>query len=58
MNYLCDICKGEVSGDSLTFIVHNEEHIVDVIKKKHPEWIEKNGVCHKCLEYYKKQLKG
>ena len=41
MDYLCDICGQKVPGDALIFIGHSESHIVDVIKEKHPDWIEK-----------------
>ncbi len=36
---------------------HTEGHIADEIKKKHPEWAEANGVCGKCYEHYKNQMK-
>ncbi len=58
MEYQCDICGEKIPGELLTFIQHSEKHIVDVIKNKHPHWAEKNGTCPKCLEYYKKELKG
>jgi len=56
--YHCSVCGKAVSNDLKILIQHTEEHIVDIIKKKHPEWIEKDGVCQKCVEYYRKQLKG
>ncbi len=56
--YQCSVCGKSVSNDLKILIQHTEEHIVDIIKKKHPEWIEKDGVCQKCVEYYRKQLKG
>jgi len=56
--YHCSVCGKAVSNDLEILIEHTEEHIVDIIKKKHPEWIEKDGVCQKCVEYYRKQLKG
>lgn len=57
MSYKCAVCGTEV--DDLTkFTQHTETHIVDVIKKKHPDWVEKNGLCRKCLDYYRKQIKG
>ncbi len=58
MVYICDVCNEKVTGDSLVFISHTERHIADIIQKQHPDWAEKNGVCPKCLEYYKRQLKG
>jgi hypothetical protein len=44
--------------DLLIVIPHTEQHIVDEIKKKHPGWAEGNGVCKKCYEYFKTQMKG
>jgi len=47
-----------MSRDLLVVVPHTEQHVVDAIKKKHPEWAESNGVCKKCYEFYKKQMKG
>ena len=58
MEYQCDICGDKIKGDALIFIRHAERHITEAILQKHPEWKEKNGLCSKCVEYYKKQLKG
>ncbi len=35
---------------------HTNEHIVDEIKKKNPQWITDDGYCTKCVDYYKKQM--
>ncbi len=58
MDYICDTCGEKVSGDALAFIKHNEAHIMDEIKKSHPDWVEENGMCQKCYNYFKDQLKG
>jgi len=58
MKYICDTCGEEVTGGALLFIAHTEKHIVDIIKRHHPDWVEKSGVCPRCLDYFKKQLKG
>ena len=58
MNYICPICNKELSDDVVMFLAHGEEHIIDKIKKKHPEWIKDKGVCHKCYAYYKENLRG
>ncbi len=48
---------GEKMARELRYIIpHTEKHIIDEIKKKHPKWIEKDGACHKCYDYYKDQL--
>lgn len=58
MGYHCSVCQEKVEGDALEFIDHTEKHIIDLIRSKHPSWIEKDGICHKCVEYYKKQMRG
>lgn len=58
MKYKCSICGQVVETDLHDFVEHTEGHIVEVIRQEHPEWSEKNGMCRKCLEHYRKQLKG
>ena len=58
MEYKCSICSEEVGGDLLVFIDHTEKHIMDEIKLNHPDWVENDGVCQKCIDYYKGQMKG
>ena len=58
MKYKCGLCGQEIDDDLGAFVHHGEKHIVDQIKKQHPEWTADNGCCPKCLEYYKKELKG
>lgn len=58
MEYQCDVCGKVVKGDSVAFIGHHEKHIVEVIKSKNPGWQEKDGMCPKCLEYYRAQMTG
>ena len=56
MDFICPICRKPIPKELVVIISHGESHIVDEIKKKHPEWIESNGVCKKCYDYYKKEL--
>ncbi|VAX36245.1 hypothetical protein MNBD_UNCLBAC01-1427 [hydrothermal vent metagenome] len=58
MNYQCSVCHKEIQGDMFTYIEHTEKHIIDEIKASHPEWVENDGLCKKCMEYYQNQLKG
>ena len=58
MQYTCPVCKNVVEGDLKKYVDHTEEHVLDIIKGKNPHWVEKDGVCPKCLEYYKRQIKG
>ncbi len=58
MDYKCGVCGEVVKDDLRVFMNHTEDHIVEIIKQAHPEWVEENGMCHKCLDYYKLQMKG
>ena len=29
-----------------------EQYMLDIIKSEHPEWVEKDGSCTRCEEYY------
>ncbi|MDP2652851.1 MAG: hypothetical protein Q8Q08_02345 [Candidatus Omnitrophota bacterium] len=58
MEYSCSICGAKISADMLIYKDHLESHIVDVIKARHPDWAEAGGVCPKCLDYYRSELKG
>ena len=56
MDYNCPVCEAKMPRDIMVVIPHTEIHIVDEIKKIHPGWVEKDGVCKKCYEYYKNQI--
>jgi len=58
MDYLCSVCRQKVSGDMLVYVDHTEKHVIDLVKHDHPDWIEKDGICQKCVEYYRMELKG
>ena len=58
MNYLCSVCNQKVSADLMVYKMHTENHIVDLVKHDHPNWIESNGLCQKCLKYYEEEIKG
>lgn len=45
----CKVCDANV--DSLEY--EAEEMVINMIKKGHPKWVESDGACHKCLEYYR-----
>ncbi len=45
----CTLCNNEV--DSLTHFA--EQWLLETIKDKNPHWVEADGACSKCIEYYK-----
>jgi len=40
----------------MLIIRHTEKHIIDAIKKSHPEWKDTEELDRKCYEYYRSQL--
>ncbi len=58
MEYQCNVCGARVGADMIVYLDHTEKHVIDLVKHDHPEWIEQNGICQKCLEYYQGELRG
>jgi len=58
MEYQCSACGVKVSGDMLIYRDHMNKHIIDLIKTDHPNWVEQDGICKKCVEYYESELRG
>jgi hypothetical protein len=58
MTYFCSACQQHVEGDLIHFKEHTEKHIVDLIKHDHPEWVESDGLCRKCYDYYRSEIQG
>lgn len=56
--YTCPICQKTMGRDLVLFLNHTDQHIVDQILKKHPEWAKKDGLCQPCVDYYKGQIRG
>ena len=58
MAYQCSVCGSKVADDLLVYVRHTETHIIESIKANHPEWVENEGICEKCMEYLRRELKG
>jgi len=58
MEYQCSLCGQKISGDLASYVDHTEKHVVDLVKHDHPDWVEKDGMCRKCLDYYRAEIKG
>ena len=58
MDYLCSVCQRKVSGDLIYFKDHTEKHIIELVKHDHPDWVERDGICRQCVDYYRKELEG
>lgn len=56
--YQCPLCKIQMERDLVKFLDHTNQHIIDSIQKKHPEWQTQDGICKPCVDYYRGQLSG
>ena len=50
----CPVCGGLLSPDTADLHAMAEDWVIQQIKRDHPEWVEANGACPKCLEFYLK----
>ncbi|MBN2120819.1 MAG: hypothetical protein JW734_07180 [Candidatus Omnitrophica bacterium] len=57
MDFTCPLCGKHIPKELLVIMAHTEAHIIEEIKKKHPEWAKEDALCKKCYEYYKQQLR-
>ena len=51
---MCPICQKKVDSFSAEVCHEAKEYIMKRIKDDHPEWVEKDGLCPKCMDYYEK----
>ncbi|OGX26682.1 MAG: hypothetical protein A2787_05015 [Omnitrophica WOR_2 bacterium RIFCSPHIGHO2_01_FULL_48_9] len=58
MEYQCNVCRARVGADMIGYLDHTEKHVIDLVKHDHPDWVEKDGLCKKCLEYYRSEIQG
>lgn len=56
--YQCPICGEKMQRDLIRFLDHGNQHVIDSIKKQHPNWVESDGVCKKCAEMLQKTMSG
>lgn len=49
---VCPLCKQEKSPTVVNTCISAYQYVIKRIKDDHPDWIEKDGACPKCLEYY------
>jgi hypothetical protein len=58
MDFSCPICKQTIPYELKAVMSHQDEHVVEQIKKNHPDWAQDDGICRKCYDYYKSQVRS
>ncbi len=56
--FTCPLCGKKTPRDLAVFLEHTNQHVVDAIKKEHPEWVAPDGTCRACFQYYEQALSG
>lgn len=51
---ICPICGESLHWEVADLHARCEQWTIEQIKKDHPEWVEADGLCPKCVEYYLK----
>lgn len=51
---VCPVCKKITDTKVVDVCVTAYNYLIERIKEEHPEWVEKDGVCPRCVEYYEK----
>ncbi len=49
----CSLCNSMVPEESFYMHRKMEKAIINLIKKKNPNWVETDGSCARCYEYYR-----
>ena len=57
-SYQCPMCGRNMDRNLILFLDHTNQHVIDQIKKKYPEWVAEDGICKPCADYYTLQLQG
>ena len=58
MQYQCSVCQKAIEGDMAVYMDHTQNHIMDLVKRDHPQWVQSDGLCKPCYEYYKAEIEG
>ncbi|MBP7216340.1 MAG: hypothetical protein KBA46_03540 [Candidatus Omnitrophica bacterium] len=51
---ICPICKKHEHAIVVSICNEAKEYVLKRIRLDHPEWIEKDGLCTRCKDYYEK----
>lgn len=56
-SYTCPTCGEKLERDLTRLYEHTDQHIVDAIKKQHPEWVAENGFCKRCMSHFRDAIR-
>ncbi len=57
LKYKCQICQRMIDENHALVHIKAEEYLINLIKKDHPQWKDKEVTCRECIDYYRKLIK-
>jgi hypothetical protein len=55
MKIICPLCQEEVESTLEESLL---EGVINEIKRQHPEWVEADGACQRCVSFYLQLIEG
>jgi serine protease AprX len=52
----CPLCNDPVNKLLYRFHIDSERRVIERIKEQHPGWLEEDGVCSRCVDYYHTEI--
>lgn len=49
----CPRCGKTIQAPMLLAHAKAEEYLIELIKRDHPEWVQPDGTCSRCSNYYR-----
>ena len=56
--FRCPICERHVDDQIIPFHKNVERQILESIRERHPRWVEPDGSCPKCIDFYKALIRN
>ncbi len=54
----CPLCGEGIPADRLESHLSLEGDLIELVKQEHPEWVEADGLCPKCIEHIRVSMPG
>lgn len=52
----CPLCHDQVEKLFYRFHLDGERHVLDWIRQQNPSWLEGDGICSRCVDYYRTEI--
>lgn len=53
---ICPLCNDAVDKLLYRFHIDDERTVIDRIKQNNPQWTEEDGICSRCVDYYRVEI--